>query len=112
MRLITRRSEVQILPRHHVKAQVADLGFRRCGKRVTGGVYRLPTARRADMVFSICPAGRRLPAGSGDEGGELVGGDGAHAGEYVLVGVHGEGRVSMAEAFAYDLDRHAGGYEQ
>jgi len=48
-----------------------------------------------------------LPAGV-DEVGELGGCCGAHSGEQVLVGVHGEAWVGVAEAFRDDLDRHAG----
>lgn len=57
-------------------------------------------------------AGRRLPGGSGDELGEAGGGVGAHAGEQVLVGVHGERGVGVTEAFADHFDRHSGGDEQ
>ena len=48
----------------------------------------------------------------GDEGGEAVGCVGAHAGEDVLVGGHGEAGVGVAESFGADLDRDAGGDEQ
>ena len=43
--LITRRSQVQIPPRHHGKAQVRDLGLRRCRERVTVDVAdRVPSS--------------------------------------------------------------------
>ena len=47
VRLITRRSQVQILPPPpiDVKAQVRDLGLRRSRLRVTGDVYRLGMER-------------------------------------------------------------------
>ena len=48
----------------------------------------------------------------GDHVGEVEGGGGAHAGDEVLVGGHGEAGVGVAEAFGDNLDRCAGGDEQ
>ena len=58
--------------------------------------------------FDSCGLGRwmNLPARS-DEVGKLGGGCGTHAREQVLVGVHGESGVGVAEAFGNDLDRHS-----
>ena len=58
-------------------------------------------------MFESVDAGGRLPAG----GGEVVGGVGTHAGQDVLVGVHSEAGMGVAEAFADDLDRYSGGDE-
>ena len=46
------------------------------------------------------------------EFGEAACCGGAHAGEEVLVGVHGEAWVGVAESFGDDLDRDAGGDEE
>ena len=48
----------------------------------------------------------------GDEVAGVDGGAGAHAGDEVLVGGHGEAGVGMAESFGDDLDRCASGDEQ
>ena len=94
-----------------MKAQVTDLGFRRSREDVTGDVYRVSARRVCDLRFRAGRAGRRLPA-SGDQCGELVGGRRAHPGHQVLVGVHGEAGMGVAEALADHLHRDAGGDEQ
>lgn len=76
------------------------------------GVYRPSSGRASDLGLMLFGAGRCLPGGGGDEPGEAGGGVGAHARQQVLVGVDGEGRVGVAEAFGDDLDRRAGGDEQ
>jgi hypothetical protein len=57
-------------------------------------------------------AGRRLPAGGGDEAGESLGGGAAHARQQVLIGVHRERWVGVTEALGHDLDRGAVSDEQ
>jgi hypothetical protein len=47
-----------------------------------------------------------------EERADGVDGAGLHAGEHVLVGLDGEGRGRVAEAFADDLDRDTGVDEQ
>src|SRR3712207_7541323 len=54
----------------------------------------------------------RLPTCAADELAEAAGGVGAHPGEHVLVGRHGEAGVGVAEPLGHDLDRDAGGDEQ
>ncbi len=87
-------------------------GFVAFGGRVTGDVYRVVIARGADLRLRANEAGRRLPARRTDERGELLGCGRAHAWEQVLVRVHRERRMGVAEPFADDLDRYAGGHEQ
>ena len=87
-----------------MKAQVTDLGFRHSRTGVTGDVYRLVGGRVCDLGLREQRAGRRLPVGGGDHGGEPVGGGGAHPGQQVLVGVHRERGVGVSESFADDLD--------
>ena len=48
----------------------------------------------------------------GNEVGEVGGGGGAHAGDEVLVGGHGEAGMAVAESFGDDLDGRAGGDEE
>jgi hypothetical protein len=95
-----------------MKAQVSDLGLRLVAAGVTGDVYRVAIGRRVDQRTRGRAAGRRLPGSGGDEGGELFGSGRAHAGQQVLVGVHRERRVRVAETLAHHLDRHADGDEQ
>ena len=80
--------------------------------RVTGDVYRFRIARAVDLEFRSCWAGGRLPVGGGNECGEPFCGGAAHAWQQVLVGVHRERRVGVAQAFGHDLDRCPVGDEQ
>ena len=57
------------------------------GGCVSGTVYRLRAVRVVDLWFRAVLAGRRLPAGGGDERGESFRGGAAHARQQVLVGV-------------------------
>ena len=109
--LITRRSQVQILPPPPSEcagqAPLLGVGPAACSGGVYRVIYRLRQVRLADLGLRWDRAGRRLPGVGGEEGGELLGGRCAHAGEQVLVGVDGEGDVGVAEPFADDLDGHA-----
>jgi hypothetical protein len=88
-----------------MNAQVTRPGRSTFRVRVTGDVYRLIQTRAGELAFRGVVAGRRLPARGGDECGESLGCGGAHARQQVLVGVHGERRVGVTEAFGHDLDR-------
>ena len=95
-----------------MKAQVTWPGLSTLLGRVTGVVYRIRRGRSVDLGLRTAATGRRLPVSGGDQVGELFGSGCAHAGEQVLVCVHGERRVGVAEAFGDDLDRDAGGDEE
>jgi len=91
--LITRRSQVQILPPPPSERPGNSTfpGLCRCWLReaIYRVVYRPNWLRLVDLQFRDGGLGRCLPA-VGDELGELVGGCCAHSGEQVLVGVHRE----------------------
>ncbi len=74
-------------------------------------VYRRDQEQAADLRICRGRAGRCLPAVL-DQFGESGGCCGAHAGEEVLVGVHREAWMSVAESFGDNLDRDTGRDEQ
>lgn len=93
-----------------MNAQVTRPGRSTLSGRVTVDVYRLRDIRPADLGLRGRPAGRRLPAGGGDERGEPLGGGAAHTRKQVLVGVHRERGMGVTETFGHDLDRGAVGH--
>ena len=126
--LITRRSQVQILPPPPRESPGQSAwGFVVSGVVSTGAVYRLALQQGCDLgIRKGEPVDVYRPSVEVSSSGRLSGWSrwvvrraanrlaalGSHAGQDVLVGGHGEAGVGVTEAFGDDLDRDAGADEE